>query len=93
MKNTIGIKNGGSEMKIIGLFKNVVGENRMKKLLLLFVMAFSCILTVCAQGAKTDKKEIGSSILIAYFSRAGNIDLSGEVDATSSASVNLRNGK
>jgi flavodoxin len=65
----------------------------MRKQFLFFVTAFLCTLAACAQGAKTDKKGIGDSILIAYFSRAGNIDLSGEVDATSAASVNLLNGK
>jgi flavodoxin len=31
--------------------------------------------------------------LIVYFSRVGNTDLSGDVDAISSASINLRNGE
>ncbi|MHB9292829.1 hypothetical protein Holit_01940 [Hollandina sp. SP2] len=59
-------------------------------LLLAFAFAVGCIRT---QEISGEIKKNGNSILIAYFSRAANIDLSNGVDAKSSASVNLLNGK
>jgi flavodoxin len=59
-------------------------------LLLALAFAASCAGT---QGIGGEIKRNNNSILVAYFSRAGNIDLSSGVDATSSASVNLLNGK
>lgn len=44
-------------------------------------------------GSQANVPDGDSSILIAYFSRVGNTDISDDVDAISSASINLHNGE
>jgi flavodoxin len=65
----------------------------MRKTFFLLLSVFVCVTGFVMAQTNGGTKGSGNSILIAYFSRAGNIDLSGRVDATTAASVNLRNGK
>ncbi|MCQ4636509.1 flavodoxin [Anaerovorax odorimutans] len=79
----------------------------MKKILLC-LCTLLLIVSLAACGGGTDQGDTGSgsnqetaekiegsggSVLIAYFTRAGNIEETGDVDATTSASINLRDGK
>ncbi|MBD5535983.1 MAG: hypothetical protein HDQ99_10065 [Lachnospiraceae bacterium] len=45
--------------------------------------------TVDGVGAAGAEEETGSNILIAYFSRVGNMDFDEDIDAVTSASVNM----
>jgi flavodoxin len=65
----------------------------MCKTVFSLLLSFSCVTGFVMAQANGGTKGSGNSILIAYFSRAGNIDMSGRVDAISAASVNLLNGK
>ncbi|MDR2394008.1 MAG: hypothetical protein LBD93_07630 [Treponema sp.] len=65
----------------------------MCKTVFSLLLSFSCVTGFVMAQANGEIKGNDNSILIAYFSRAGNIDMSGSVDATTAASVNLLNGK
>lgn len=81
----------------------------MKKIVLcLCTLAIITVLAACGSSTdqSSAKNEGGASsstgesvenpsgsILTVYFTRAGNIDQSDSVDATASASINLRNGR
>lgn len=47
---------------------------------------------LAADSSESEDTKDGSNILIAYFSRVGNTDFGSDVDATSSASIQLKNG-
>jgi flavodoxin len=88
-------------------FERGVGINRKKRGAVLIALVLILIISGCSakgqQGsvvppadsqtnkADSNTKKNDSSILIAYFSRVGNTDFPDNVDAVTSASINLQN--